>query len=323
MTISGFTFARNSHKYYFPVKESILSILPLVDEFIVALGDCDRDDATRQEILSINSSKIKIIDTVWDTDSYPRNTVYAQQTDIAKGTCSGDWLLYLQNDEVIHEADLDLISEKCKHYLSNDSIEGLVFEYLHFWGDYDHYHQAHNWYPREIRMVKNISGIHSWKDAQSFRYFESFRGKFDDYQSRRNTRKLQVARIGARIFHYGWVRPPEIMAAKALVGNPFLAQKNFGGGRRELPAIFDYGPLDRLSTYRDSHPEVMNDKIASMDWSKSLQYGGSRSNNRPLYKHERLKYRFLSWVEYEFLGGRQIGGFRNYKIVADDTTAKA
>jgi hypothetical protein len=45
MKISGFTMVRNAEKLYFPIKESILSVLPVVDEFIVALGD--GDDNTR------------------------------------------------------------------------------------------------------------------------------------------------------------------------------------------------------------------------------------------------------------------------------------
>jgi hypothetical protein len=35
---------RNATKYYFPIKESILSILPIVDEFIIALGKGDKGD---------------------------------------------------------------------------------------------------------------------------------------------------------------------------------------------------------------------------------------------------------------------------------------
>ena len=35
MKISGFTMVRNAGKYYFPIKESIQSVLPIVDEFIV------------------------------------------------------------------------------------------------------------------------------------------------------------------------------------------------------------------------------------------------------------------------------------------------
>jgi len=57
---------KNARKLYYPMKQAVLSILPIVDEFIVVLGDSDEDDMTRAEIESIGSTKIKIIDTVWD-----------------------------------------------------------------------------------------------------------------------------------------------------------------------------------------------------------------------------------------------------------------
>src|SRR5690606_9465568 len=96
MTISGFTFVRNASNLYYPVRPSIESILPIVDEFVIALGDCDPDDRTREEIEAINSPKIRIIDTVWDLKKYPHGTEYAHQTDVAKAACKGDWLFYLQ-----------------------------------------------------------------------------------------------------------------------------------------------------------------------------------------------------------------------------------
>jgi len=36
---------------------------------------------------------------------------------------------------------------------------------------------------------------------------------------------------------------------------------------------------------------------------------------REPHKHERRKYRFLSWVEKHFLGGKPLGGFRNYELL--------
>jgi hypothetical protein len=38
MKISGFSFVRNGIKLYYPVIESIQSILPICDEFIIAVG---------------------------------------------------------------------------------------------------------------------------------------------------------------------------------------------------------------------------------------------------------------------------------------------
>src|SRR5262245_15690315 len=139
MTISGFTMVRNATKLYYPIREAITSILPLVDEFVVALGDCDPDDRTLEEIESIGDPRIRIIRTVWDLDRYPSGMEHAHQTDIAKEQCKGDWLFYLQSDEVVHEKDLEGIRKRCEELLYDHSIEGLLFGYRHFWGDYRHY----------------------------------------------------------------------------------------------------------------------------------------------------------------------------------------
>ena len=153
MKISGFTFIKNAEKLYIPAKESILSILPICDEFIIAIGNSDPDDHTLEIIQSINSSKIKLIQTVWNTNAYPKNTIFAQQTEIAKEHCSGDWLFYLQCDEAIHENDLPVIEKACLKHQKNKEVEGFLFKYLHFWGDYQHYHNSHTWYKKEIRII--------------------------------------------------------------------------------------------------------------------------------------------------------------------------
>lgn len=98
MKISGFSFGRNVSKLYYPIKESILSILPICDEFIFVLGEGDEDDNTREILESINSPKLKIIDTKWDTNKFPNGMENAHQTDIAISHCTGDWLFYVQAD---------------------------------------------------------------------------------------------------------------------------------------------------------------------------------------------------------------------------------
>ncbi len=211
MKISGFTFIRNGSKLYYPVKESIRSVLGIVDEFVIALGDSDSDDKTRELIEEINSDKIRIIDTVWDLDKFPKGTEHAHQTDIAKNACRGDWLLYLQADEVIHENDLMLIRRSCQDYFETD-IDGFVLDYIHFWGDYSHYQQSHGWYKNEIRIIRNKPDIHSFISAQSFRYIHDFDGF--SYREKKGTKKLLCKKIPAKIYHYGWARPPELMNLK-------------------------------------------------------------------------------------------------------------
>lgn len=137
---------KNAGKLYYPFKESVLSILSLCDEFVIALGDCDDDDNTQQMIDEIGSSKIKVVHTKWDVKEFPKGTILAQQTDVAKSHCTGDWLFYLQADEVIHESDLEKIRLRCAELLDDQQVEGLLFRYIHFWGDYQHaFTSNHAW----------------------------------------------------------------------------------------------------------------------------------------------------------------------------------
>ena len=87
MKISGFTFIRNASKLQFPFKESVLSILPLVDEFIIVFCEGDDEDNTAELLASFNSDKIKIVVGTWNPEKYKKNTLYAHLTDQAKSHC--------------------------------------------------------------------------------------------------------------------------------------------------------------------------------------------------------------------------------------------
>jgi hypothetical protein len=310
MSISGFTFLRNANKLYYPVLESINSILDLVDEFVIAVGQGDEDDNTLELLSKISSDKIKIIHTVWDLNTYGGGSEYAHQTDIAKSHCTGDWLFYLQGDEVIHENDISVIKEACEAYQNHKKIEGFVFKYLHFFGDYEHYFHDHCWYRKEIRIIRNLADVHSWKDAQSFRVIPNFEG--NDYFRKEGTRKLNCKLIEARIFHYGWVRPPWAMKAKSQT-----AQENYGLGSSDIyDENFDYGRLDYCKVFeKASHPAVMQQRIKELDWENTLRFSGPTCINRPIMKHEKTKYRVINFIEKKLLGERSLGGFNNFKLV--------
>lgn len=314
MRISGFSFAKNAVKLYFPLKEAVASILPLVDEFVVAVGDCDPDDRTREELLSLHSPKLRLIDTVWDLERYPRGMENAHQTDIAKAACTGDWLFYLQADEVIHEKYLPIIERRCRELWHDAEVEGLLFDYRHFWGDYQHVHRSHGWYKREIRIIRNRPDIHSWESAQSFRRIPDFDGK--NYRQQEGTYKLKVAHSGAEVFHYGWVRPPELMQAKSKALDT-IHQGAAGAEalHRGRSAAFDYGNLSRIPRFEGSHPQVMQEFMARFDWPDQLRHSGPPPGNRPPFKHEQPKYRMISWLENNLLGGRELGGFHNYELL--------
>lgn len=312
MKISGFSFVRNGVSLYYPVVEAIKSILPICDEFVVAVGEGSSGDTTRADIDAIGDPKIKIIDTKWDEKYFKRGVINAMQTDIAQQACSGDWLFYVQADEVVHEKYLPIIQDRCAELLEKKEVEGLLFRYKHFWGDYQHYHNTHGWYPNEIRIVRNLPSIHSWQSAQSFRHFYPY----IEPRQETGTTKLTVARVDAEIYHYGWVRPPHLMQNKRRA----LDSVHWGRKKAESfysgqPEYFDYGPLDQLSVFDDSHPAVMLERIKQMDWHDKLQFDGEPRKDRLPHKHERFKYKMITWMEQKLNAGRQIGGFKNYILL--------
>lgn len=315
MKISGFTFIRNATLYDFPIVESIMSVLPLVDELIVVAGDST--DNTNELISSIDSDKIRVIHTVWDASKFHGGAMlYAEQTDIALKACEGDWCVYIQSDEVLHESALPKIREACHKYYHLHEIEGFVLDYVHMYADYQHYIDAlHFAYPAEIRIVRGSRGdIHSWRDAQSFRVMPNFDGvSYDRYE---NTRKLRCVHIkGALMFHYGWSRDPRAMVGKQKLSARLYSPEGFDGDNSEGVAsvdYYDYGNLSHFPLYKKSQPKIMKDRASSVNWLGLLRYTGKRIAVR---KISAPKYRILSFIENKILSGRRIGGFSNYEIV--------
>ncbi|MGB8492356.1 MAG: hypothetical protein WCE64_14975, partial [Bacteroidales bacterium] len=209
MKVTGFTFIRNAVKFDYPVVEAIRSIMPLCDNFIVAVGNSD--DGTRELIAGIDRNKIRIIDTIWD-NSPEMNTggrVFAAETDKALRAVpeDSDWAFYIQGDEVVHERYLETIRSSMERWKDNKSVDGLLFNYLHFYGSYDYVGISPRWYQHEIRVVRNDRSIYSYRDAQGFRK--------DD------NRKLNVRPVDACIYHYGWVKEPGVMMDKVKNASTF------------------------------------------------------------------------------------------------------
>jgi len=314
MKISGFSFGRNVSKLYYPIKESILSILPICDEFIFVLGKGDTDDNTREILESINSPKLKIIDTEWDTTAFPNGTENAHQTDIAIQHCKGDWLFYVQADEVVHEKYLSHIKSRCEELLTNEKVEGLLFKYRHFFGDYKHYIDHHGWYQNEIRIVRNRPDIHSFQSAQSFRSIPEFDGK--SYRQIEGSRMLNVVPLDAYIYHYGWVRPPKYMQSKKkALDSIHKGDQKADQLYKQQESEFDYGPLKHFPQFIETHPAVMKEKMQDFTWADQLNYTNNKKPNRPKFKHEKIKYRLISFLERNLNGGKHYFPFKNWKLI--------
>ncbi len=287
--VSGFTFIRNGIRFDYPFRESITSLLPLVDELVIAVGDSD--DGTREAVLGLNSPKIRVIDTQWDENLRTGGAILAQQTDIALKEIDGDWGIYLQGDEVLHEDDTDLIENALAHYSQDPDIEGLLFDYIHFYGSYSTVGDSRKWYRREIRAIRNGIGVRSWGDAQGFR---------------RDGKKLRVAHVPARVYHYGWVKPPEVQRQKLTSFHRLWHPDSWVENRIASPDSFEYADGGRLSAFDGSHPWVMMDRIRKSDW----HFDPKRSQERI-----GLKDKLLTAVE-DMTGWRP-GEYRNY--ILEDT----
>jgi hypothetical protein len=291
MKVAGFTFIRNAVINDYPIVAAITSILPLCDEFVVAVGN--GNDGTRQLVANIQSPKIKIIDTLWDDDLREGGRVFALETDKAFAAIAKDidWAFYIQGDECVHEKYLPLIKAEMEATLSNPNIEGLLFKYLHFYGSYDYVGQSRRWYRREIRLVKRNLNVQSYRDAQGFRIAN---------------RKIKVKLIDAYIYHYGWVKPPEGLKNKLLNFNQFYQSPEWIATNLPETFEFDYSNADRLVKFTDTHPQVMLNRIKASNW---------HFTSDPTLLKNKMSFRRKVLQKIEDITGWRVSEYRNYKMV--------
>lgn len=290
MKVSGFTFIRNGIIYDFPFVESIKSLLPLVDEMIVNVPESDDD--TLKKVKEIGDPKIKIIETKWTGEGIPTGgKVLMYHTDLAFKECTGDWCFYLQADEIVHEKDYKLIKDNMKKYLNDTRVDGLLFNYNHFYGSYDCIAKSRKWYRREVRALKNNPDIKSYSDAQSFRFSDG--------------RKPNAVLIDASIYHYGWARPIEKMREKTKAFDKLWHGDDWDEKNETLTYNENqYG----LKRYTGTHPKIMKKRIESQDWK--FRFKSSIKN----LKDFRC---FLSDVLEKFTG-RRFFEYKSYRLIKDE-----
>ena len=285
MKIGGFAFVRDTCRFDYPMVEAVRSVLPLCDDFVLAVGKCG--DGTLELAKTIDP-KVRILETVWDENlKGKRGRVFSQETDKAFEALPSDldWTFYIQCDEVLHEKYLPVIRAAMEQWKNDPKVEGLLLKYRHFYGSYDYVGVSYRWYPREIRIVRRDPTIFSYIDAQSFR--------------KRPNKKLQVKLIDAYLHHYGYVREPQKMAKKINMVHSFCETWQVHW------RIFDYSSLHgHLAPYTDTHPAVMEQRIKQMNWTFLPD---PRRNRRSL--KDNVKY-FV-----ERLTGYRLGGFKNYKLL--------
>jgi len=289
--ISGFSTIRNGVKLGYPFVESIKSILPIVDEFVITIGKSEDD--TLDVIKKIKDPKIKIIETIWDPKFTIKGRILAVQSNMALFQCRGDWAFYIQGDEIFHNEDQNKIVKYCEDYIKDEEVEGFLFDYTHFFGNYKWYGDSYHWYRKEIRIIRNHRGITSWRSAQSFRL---------------DGKKIGVIETGCRIYHYGWVRAPEVMAEKRKQHDMLHHGKGY---KRDIHNK-NYNYLNEMDPecmkpFTDPPPELMRKRVENY----TVRFDPSMINYKPGFIDR--KRRIVNTIGK--ITGWYPGEYKNYHIL--------
>lgn len=263
-------------KLGYPFVEAIRSALPLVDEFVVALGDSD--DGTEERLRKLNEPKLRIINTQWNdgmshvAGSKLRGFVYGQQRSVALFNCTGDWAIYIDADELLHEDDLPKIYQAMKTHLDDKAVEALVFDFVHFYGNANTIAWSPRWYRSAARIVRNTVPYWTPKGMA-----------FVMLQTQKSGRYPRAAHTGATIYHYGWVRSEEHMLLKQQAVNKF---------GRDKTSFSNYAEIDprSLRAFTGSHPSTIR------DWLPPADGLYQPDPNHKLTARER-KHRAVMWLE--------------------------
>jgi hypothetical protein len=290
MKVTGFTIIRNAIKYDYPVVEAIRSVLPVCDEFLVSVGNSE--DGTLDLIRSIDSPKIRIMESVWDDRLREGGKLLSIETNKAFDAidASTDWCFYIQSDEVLHEKYHEHVRMAMERYKDDTFVDGLLFNYVHFYGSYKYVGNSVRWYRKEIRIIRNDKTIRSYKDAQGFR--------------KTNNSKLKVKAIDASIYHYGWVKPPKAQQAKQESFHKMWHDDEWMKKNIEAAQEFDYSKIDSLELFKDTHPSVMKERVSKQDWD--FQYDPSKIKISIKDKIKMLIEKQTGWLP---------GEYKNYELI--------
>ena len=287
--ISGFTIVRNAVKLDYPIVPAIRSILDLCDEVVVNVGKSDDD--TRDLVASIGDPRVRILDSVWDFATR-HSWALAHETNRAMAACRGTWGIYVQADEVLHETGAVCLRDKIREWDGDARVEGLLVDYLHFYGDFDTVATDRHWYRREVRALRLDRDIRSFQDAQGFRV-----GPVDQ--------RVRARVTGARMFHYGWARPAQSRRQKVVAWQEIFMEKPDRLEVRTAGRALNWTPL--LRRYTGSHPRVVEAWIAER---RAARGGAGPAVGPRRLRLAHLRLYLSDWIER--LTGARLFEYRNY-----------
>jgi len=286
--LSGFTLVRNAVKLDFPIVPAIRSVLEVCDEVVVNVGKSE--DETRDLVASVRDPRVRIIDSVWDFTK--KNEMLSQETLKAMAACRGEWGIYIQADEVLEESGAQLLREKTREWNADASVEGLLVDYLHFYGGFDQIATNRRWYRREVRCLRLGHDIRPYQGAQGFRVGPEFR-------------KIRARPTGARMFHYGWARPARAIREKLEISKTIYPWSRERSAREQERGYLEWLPL--LKPFTGVHPR------AAQHWVRERMVDPERRIGPRHFRAEHLRFYLSDWIER--LTGARLFEFRNYQLV--------
>ncbi len=286
--LSGFTLVRNAVQLNFPIVPAVTSLLEACDEVVVNVGKSH--DGTRELVAGIADPRVRIIDTEWDMSA--GGDVLALQTQRAMDACRGSWGIYIQADEVLHDRGAQILNEAVAECDRDERVEGMLVNYLHFYGGFDRIATNRQWYAREVRCIRLGRDIRPYQDAQGFRVGPGFR-------------KIRARATTAQMFHYGWARPAQAVRGKLEVTKEMYPWASQLLDRELKRGTLKWIPL--LRPFTGSHP------AAARAWIAANAHEPPPAIEPARVKPAHLRLYISGWIER--LTGVRPFEFRNYDVV--------
>lgn len=287
MRVAGFSIVRDATRLDFPFEAAVASVLPAVDEFVLVVGHSSDDTLVRARAMA--DRRVRIVESEWDFSL--GSAVLAVETDRAMRACQAEWGIYIQADEVLADDGAAALRAAIDRHDRDAAVEGLLVNYLHFYGGFDTVALDRHWYRREVRAVRldPTLGIHSFRDAQGFRVGPS-------------DRRIRAAATNAVMHHYGWARPSWALRSKRDQDRTIYDTERAKDPARPLLPWFP-----GLRPFTGRHPTPVEQWIAARRSGEQLVQA-PRTGGKEMLAHAAFWFeRLTGWRPFEFRNYTPVG----------------
>jgi len=263
--LSVVTYVSEASAQEFYLAELVSSVYDLADEIVIVDGDSGYNNRDTMTLIAALKEKFQ--------DDRGHNKIWAYynpwewrlgknmgriQRSIAISHATGDWVILLDADEVLHEKDFDKITDAMKYGdENNDNV--FSFRTIHFYRDYWHYKAGENpsdpgneWYNHRPKMFRNGLGIFDMHDHKGH-YSGLVSREAIDLQIHAQTTSIEV-------FHLGHVR-----SKKSYVEKTNLIERSYHPEWKDIDV--DTFEWDMRGTYdfEGTHPVAMKRRIENFE----------------------------------------------------------